>query len=196
MSPNRIVLVRHGETEWSRSGRHTGRTDVPLTDAGRHQAALLASRLVGGEWALVLTSPRWRAVETCRLAGLGARAEVDDDLQEWDYGVYEGRTTADIRAERLGWSMWRDGCPGGEDAAAVARRVGRVLERVGETAGDVAVFAHGHVLRVLGARWVGTDPAWGAALLLSTASLSVLGWEHDVPVLTRWNDTAHLDPTL
>ncbi len=195
MTLRRAVLVRHGETEWSRSGRHTGRTDVPLTEAGRHQAALVATRLVGADWSLVLTSPRWRAVETCRLAGLGTRAAVDDDLAEWDYGDYEGRTTADIRAERPGWWMWRDGCPAGEDAAAVAARVDRVLERIRGARGDVAVFAHGHLLRVMGARWVGADPAWGAALLLSTASISVLGWEHEAPVLAGWNDTAHLDPT-
>jgi broad specificity phosphatase PhoE len=190
------MLVRHGETEWSRDGRHTGRTDVPLTDDGRHQAALLRTRLVGSEWALVLTSPLSRAVETCRLAGLGAGVQDDPDLLEWDYGAYEGRTTADIRDDWPGWSLWRDGCPDGEDAAAVGRRADRVIERCRAIEGDVALFAHGHLLRVLGARWVGADPAFGASLLLSTAAVSALGYERETPVLTRWNDTSHLDLSL
>ena len=193
---HQVVAVRHGETEWSASGRHTGRTDVPLTDNGRHQAALVNARLVGVEWALVLTSPLQRAVETCRLAGLGAQAQPDPDLEEWDYGAYEGLTTADIHAERPDWWLFADGCPGGEQPADVGARVDRVLERCRQAGGDVALFAHGHVLRVLGARWAGAPPRFGGSLLLATASVSVLGWEREVPALSRWNDTAHLDPTL
>jgi len=191
-----VVLVRHGETEWSASGRHTGRTDVPLTDNGRHQAALVNARLIGADWALVLTSPLQRARETCRLAGLGQVAEIDPDLREWDYGAYEGLTTSEIHAERPDWWLWTDGCPGGEQPADVGARVDRVIERCHQAAGDVAVFAHGHVLRVLGARWIGAPPRLGGSLLLATGSVSVLGYERDTPGLSRWNDTAHLDPTL
>jgi probable phosphoglycerate mutase len=182
-----IVLVRHGETEWSRDGRHTGRTDIPLTDAGRAQAALLRGAM--GEWrvARVLSSPLQRALETCRLAGLDDAVETTDDLLEWDYGEYEGVTTAQIRESRPGWYLWRDGCPGGEQAAAVGQRVDRVIAELQDADGDVALFAHGHVLRVLAARWIGLGPEGGALLALGTGTLSVLGYERETRVVRRWN---------
>jgi broad specificity phosphatase PhoE len=182
-----IVLARHGETEWSRDGRHTGRTDIPLTDEGRRQARVLAQAL--GEWSFgrVLSSPLERAVETCRLAGLGDRVEITDDLLEWDYGEYEGITTPQIREQRPDWYLWRDGCPGGEQPGDVARRVDRVLAAVGAEREDVALFAHGHVLRVLAARWVGLGPEAGALLALGTGTLSVLGFERETRVVRRWN---------
>jgi broad specificity phosphatase PhoE len=189
---DRVVLVRHGETDWSRTGRHTGRTDVPLTSEGRRQAALTGSRLRHRVWSLVLTSPLSRASETCRLAGFGDRSELDPDLLEWDYGEYEGLTTAAIRAVRPTWRLWTDGCPGGEQAADVAARADRVIARCRAASGDVAVFAHAHLLRVLGARWVDADPTFGANLALSTGSISFLGWERDTAVISGWNDTSHL----
>jgi broad specificity phosphatase PhoE len=180
-----IVLVRHGETEWSRDGRHTGRTDIPLTETGRAQARQLAGAL--GEWSFghVLSSPLERALETCRLAGLGDAVEVTDDLMEWDYGEYEGITTPQIRESRPGWYLWRDGCPGGESAADVGRRVDRVIAQLDDV--DIAVFAHGHVLRVLAARWIGLGPEGGALLALGTGTLSVLGYERETRVVRRWN---------
>ena len=187
-----IVLVRHGETDWSRTGRHTGRTDVPLNERGRVRAEALAPRLAGRAFALVLTSPLSRAVETCRLAGLGDRAEVDGRLAEWDYGAYEGRTTDEIRAERPGWSLWGDGVPGGETIADVGARADAVVSRVEEAEGDVAVFAHGHVLRVLAARWLGLAPADGRLFALDPASVSVLGREHEWRVLRSWNEPSPL----
>jgi probable phosphoglycerate mutase len=180
-----IVLVRHGETEWSRDGRHTGRTDLPLTENGRRQAELLRGALAEWGFAQVLSSPLQRALETCRLAGLGDSAQTTDDLREWDYGEYEGITTAQIRESRPDWYLWRDGCPGGEQAADVGRRVDRVIASLGE--GDVALFAHGHVLRVLAARWIGLEPEAGALLALGTGTLSVLGYERETRVVTRWN---------
>jgi len=191
-----VVLIRHGQTTWSAEGRHTGRTDVPLTDEGRRQAMLAGTRLTGGRWGLVLSSPLIRAWDTCALAGLGAFAAPEPDLVEWDYGAYEGLTTPEIRAERPSWRLWTDGCPGGEVADDVAARADRVIGRCLAADGPVVLFAHGHLLRVLGARWVDADPAMGRALLLSTASISALGWERDVPVLARWNDTTHLDDAL
>jgi broad specificity phosphatase PhoE len=187
-----VVLVRHGQTEWSLSGRHTGTTDIPLTEAGIRQASLIAALLAGRSFALVLTSPLVRAAETARLAGLGERAEVVDDLREWDYGDAEGRRTADIRVERPGWDLWHDGVTGGETADDVGRRADRVIERARAAGGDVVVFAHGHLLRVLAARWVGLPPAFGGRLALATASLSVLGWERERAVVESWNVTAHL----
>ncbi|MGH8899523.1 MAG: histidine phosphatase family protein [Egibacteraceae bacterium] len=186
-----VVLVRHGETAWSRSGRHTGRTDIPLTDEGRRQAKLLGPRLAGRTFALVLTSPLSRAAQTCALAGLTGTA--CDDLLEWDYGDYEGRTTAAIRQTRPGWLLWTGGVPNGETAADVGRRADRVVERVRAVDGDVALVAHGHVLRVLAARWLGLPPEAGCHLALSPATLSILGWEHEVPAILRWNDGAHLE---
>jgi broad specificity phosphatase PhoE len=182
-----ITLVRHGETAWSRSGKHTSRTDLPLTWAGRRRAEQIGAALAGRRFARVMTSPRLRARETCRLAGLGAGAEVREELREWDYGTYEGRTTPEIRRERPGWSLWSDGAPGGEDAAAVGARVDRIIRELREGTGDVAIFAHGHVLRVLGARWCGLPAEAGACLALATAAISVLGWERERPVIVRWN---------
>lgn len=187
---NQIVLVRHGETEWSASGQHTGSTDIPLTDAGRRQGEALGARLAAWTFARVLSSPLGRALETCRLAGLGARAEVVDDLREWDYGDYEGRRTVDIRAERPGWALWKDGVPGGETVEEVGRRADRVLDIARHAGGDVALFAHGHVLRVVGARWIDLPPQAGARLGLSTATISVLSWERETAILHRWNDEA------
>lgn len=189
-APSRqIVLVRHAETEWSRAGRHTGRTDIPLTDEGRARAAELAERLRERRFALVLVSPLRRALETCELSGLAASAEQRADLMEWDYGDYEGLTTAQIRAERPGWNLWRDGCPGGENAAQVGIRADRVIAEAPAAEGDVALFSHGHVLRVLGARWVDLHPQQGARLGLSTGAVCVLGHERETAVLARWNDT-------
>jgi broad specificity phosphatase PhoE len=182
------VVVRHGATEWSQSGRHTGRTDLPLLEEGRRQAAELGRRLAGHDFALVLTSPLERARQTCEIAGFGARAQVSDDLREWDYGDYEGLTTDGIRAGRPGWSLWEDGAPEGESAQDVAARADRVIAAVRSQTGDVLAFAHAHLLRVLGVRWVGLDARAGALLTLAPATLSVLGWERDVAVIARWND--------
>ena len=190
MSRPQVVLVRHGESVWSVSGQHTGRTDIPLTDTGRAQAEALGARLAGWRFERVLSSPLARALDTCRLAGMGDRAEVTDDLREWDYGEYEGRRTLDIREERPGWGLWVDGVPGGETVEAVGRRADRVIHSVRDAGGDVALFAHGHVLRVLAARWVGLPPDHGRLLALGTASISVLGWERDTAVVERWNEAA------
>jgi probable phosphoglycerate mutase len=182
-----VVLVRHGETTWSSSGRHTSFTDVELTDQGCDQARELAARLDGIDFSLVLTSPRVRARTTCALAGVAARAEVTDDLAEWDYGEYEGRTTEQIRAEVPGWTIFTGGAPGGEIADAVAARADRVLERAVAAGGVVALFSHGHFLRVLGARWIGQPAAAGAWLGLDTATVSCLGHERTQRVLRVWN---------
>jgi broad specificity phosphatase PhoE len=183
------VLVRHAQTEWSRDGRHTGRTDIPLTDAGRAAASALAQRLRGRRFALVLVSPSRRARETCELCGLGARAQAREDLLEWDYGEYEGLTTQDIHTRRPDWVLWRDGCPGGESAADVGARADRVIAELAGAEGSVAVFSHGHLLRVLGARWIALGPEQGARLGLSTAAICALGAEHGTAILARWNDT-------
>ena len=182
-----VWLVRHGETEWSASGRHTGRTDIPLNDNGRRQAAALGQLLAPHRFGLVLTSPLQRARDTCSLAGYDDRAEVDDDLREWDYGDYEGRTTAEIRDSQPDWTLWRDGCPHGEAAAQVGARADRVISRVRAMPDDSVVFAHGHLLRVLAARWIGLDVAAGGLLALDTATLSVLGWEREQAVIRGWN---------
>ncbi len=183
----RIVVVRHGETEWSLSGQHTSRTDLPLTDAGRERARALAVALSGLKFALVLCSPLRRARETCELAGFGDAIEIDDDLREWDYGVYEGLTTPQIWAKDPGWSLWRDGCPGGETPFAVGERADRVLTRLRTAGGDAIAFAHGHILRVLTARYVGLTVADGARLTLSAGSIGVLGHERQTEVIERWN---------
>ncbi len=187
MTSGRLWLVRHGETEWSRSGQHTGRTDLPLEPSGEAQAEAVGALLAGVDFALVLTSPLIRAAETCRLAGLGERAEVTDDLMEWDYGAAEGRTTDDLRVDAPGWTLWTDGVAAGETAADVGRRADRVIERARSAGGDAVCFAHGHVLRVLAARWIGLPPAAGRLWTLGAGSLSVLGWEREVPVIDRWN---------
>jgi probable phosphoglycerate mutase len=183
-----VVLVRHGETDWSRAGKHTGRTDVPLNERGRAQATALAGKLAGRRFALVLTSPLSRAAETCRLAGLASRAMTRDELSEWDYGAYEGRTTPEIRAERPGWSLWRDGVVDGETIAQVGARVDRLLPELETAGGDVAVFAHGHLLRVLGARWIQLEASAGRLLALDPATISALGYEHESRVLRAWNE--------
>jgi len=183
-----VILLRHGETAWSAAGRHTGRTDVPLTARGEWQAKALAATVDGRDFALVLSSPLQRAARTAELAGLRG-IETDSDLQEWDYGDYEGLTTAEIQERRPGWFLWRDGVQGGEALADVAARADRVLKVVRPSLhiGDVALVAHGHLLRVLAARWVGLHARCGAHLALDTATVSVLGFEHAEPVIRRWN---------
>ena len=185
--PFELWLIRHGETEWSLNGRHTGRTDVPLTANGERQAAALGRHLGGRPFALVLTSPMSRARDTCRLAGYGDVAVITDDALEWDYGEYEGRTTADIRRERPGWSVWEGGVPGGETVDAVGARTRRVIERARAAGGAVAVFSHAHVLRILAACWLGLPPAAGRLFRLDTASVSVLGYERETPTIVHWN---------
>jgi probable phosphoglycerate mutase len=191
MSPNeqerRIVLVRHAETEWTISHRHTGRSDIPLTERGRDAARAIADTLAGRRFALVLVSPSRRARETCELAGFGAGAVQDEDLLEWDYGEYEGLTTAEIDAQRPGWNQWRDGCPGGEQPADVGRRADRAIAAAVAAGGDVVIFSHGHLLRVLGARWAGLDAAEGSRLGLSPGAICLLGHEHGRRILGRWN---------
>jgi broad specificity phosphatase PhoE len=190
----KIYLARHGETEWSLSGQHTGVTDIPLTANGERNARSLGERLRGTSFVKVLTSPLQRARRTCELAGFGAHADIDPDLVEWNYGDYEGKRTADIRKERPSWFLFRDGCPGGESPQAVGARADRVIARLREINGDGIVFSHGHFLRVLGARWLGLSTTDGRLLLLTTASLSVLSYEHDLdePVLRLWNDDRHV----
>jgi probable phosphoglycerate mutase len=193
-SDGEIVLVRHGETDWSRSGRHTSTTDLPLTAAGREQGRRLAARLAAlgaPDFALVLSSPLQRARETCELAGLGARMELEPDLVEWNYGRYEGLTSDAIEAAAPGWSLFTDGAPGGESPGQIGARADRVLARllpVARAGGRAVVFAHGHMLRVLGARWIGLPPAGAARLLLDTTTLSVLGFYRGTPAIQRWND--------
>ncbi|MGH7904417.1 MAG: histidine phosphatase family protein [Candidatus Dormibacteraceae bacterium] len=188
----RLVLVRHGGTEWTETERHTGRTDITLSAEGRRQADALGRRLRGMAFALVLTSPLARALETCRRAGLGDAAEPCPDAQEWDYGAYEGWTSARIHEADPDWSLWTAGAPDGESPAAVGARADRVLARVRPVAGDTILFAHGHFLRVLAARWLELAPSAGALFALSPAALCVLGYEHDLPVVWDWNDRAHL----
>jgi len=187
-----LWLVRHGETAWSVSGQHTGRTDIPLTPRGRQQAELLARRLMKKTFALVLTSPLARARETCQLAGQAAAAIVDPDLMEWDYGAYEGRTSADIRKEVPGWTIWSGGVRGGESADQVGERADRIIARATAVDGDAALFAHGHVLRILAARWLGFAASAGRYLALDTASLSKLGHEREQQVVRAWNESYDL----
>jgi len=183
----RIVLVRHGETEWSASGQHTSVTDLPLTEAGRHRAQALGSVLRGAEWTMVLSSPMRRARETCELAGLGHEMAIDEDLREWDYGEYEGLTTPQIRERRPDWNLWRDGCPGGESPEQVQARADHVFSTVRRSDGDVVLFAHGHILRVLAARWISQPVQFGARIALSTGTLSTLGYERETEVISEWN---------
>jgi broad specificity phosphatase PhoE len=185
-----LWLIRHGETEWSRSGRHTGRSDLPLTAEGERQAERLRRRLAGHAFAQVLTSPLRRARETCRLAGLGDVAVLDDDLHEWDYGAFEGRTSADIEAEVPGWSLWTHGVRGGESVEQVGVRAERSLARARAVGGDVALVSHGHLLRVLTARWLGLPAVDGRLFVLDPASLSVLGHEHEAAVIRLWNEAS------
>ena len=188
----RLILVRHGATEWSVSGKHTGRTDVPLTDEGRQMAAMAGNRLADFHFHLVLTSPLQRAVETCAVAGFASQAEARSDLMEWDYGDYDGRTTADIHKERPDWNLWRDGTPNGENAQMVGERADRVIAEVRAAGGDVALFAHGHLLRVLCARWLDLPPEDGALFALATGAISILGYERAQAVISRWNDDGPL----
>ncbi len=189
----KIYLVRHGETAWTISGQHTGRTDIALTERGERDAQELSARLRGMTFADVLTSPLRRARRTSDLAGFGARAGADADLLEWDYGAYEGRRTADIRAERPGWHLFEDGCPSGETVEVVGARADRVIARIRACAGDVLLFAHRDILRVLAARWLGVAAREGRHFYLTTASLSVLGYHHDLDetVIRLWNDARH-----
>ena len=189
---DRIFLVRHGQTEWSRTGRHTGRTDVELEPEGVRDAELIGARLRSERFALVLSSPLRRALETCRIAGFGEEVQTRDDLMEWDYGDYEGLTTAQIRERRPTWSLWKEGAPGGETAAQVGSRADRVLEQVRTAEGDALLFAHAHLLRVLTARWLGLPTRDGRLLGLSTSSVSMLGHERETEVILLWNDISHL----
>ena len=182
-----LVLVRHGETEWSRAMRHTGDTDLPLTEEGEVQARSVAPRLAGREFALVLASPLQRARRTAELAGFGDRIELDEDLRERDYGDYEGITTKEIRVERPGWDVWKHDIPGGETLEAMAARADRVIERALAAGGDTLVFAHSHLLRELAGRWIGLAPDGGGKLVLGTATLSILGFERERRVLKAWN---------
>lgn len=187
-----LWLVRHGETEWARLGRHTGRTDIPLTEIGRDQARVLGRRLAGHAFELVLTSPLSRATETAALAGFGATAVVEPDLREWDYGALEGRLTADIRVDHPGWSIWTGPWPDGETVEEVGMRADRVIGRARAADGDALVFAHGHLLRVLAARWLDLPPTSGSLFALGTATLSTLGWDRDNAVIDTWNEGCHL----
>jgi broad specificity phosphatase PhoE len=182
-----VVLVRHGETQWSRDGLHTGRSDIPLTDDGRCQAERLRDALSEWTFTRVLASPLSRALDTCRLAGFGERVELSEALLEWDYGDYEGLTTPQIREMRPGWNLWCDGCPGGEAVADVGARVDPVVTELKASEGDLAVFAHGHLLRVLAARWIELPPDAGAHFWLATATVSVLGFERETAAIRRWN---------
>lgn len=192
MTLNELWLARHGETEWSLSGRHTGRTDVPLTARGEEQAAALGDRLRGVSFALVLASPLERARRTAELAGFGDVLSFDSDLVEVDYGEYEGRTTAEIHRSRPGWDLWRDGCPGGETIAEAAVRAERVIARVRAVDGPVLLVGHGHLTRTLASRALTLDPGHGRHLALDPASLSIVGVEHAAPALWLWNDASHL----
>jgi broad specificity phosphatase PhoE len=182
-----VWLARHGETDWSATGKHTGRTDVPLNDHGREAARRLADILRDHQFDVVLTSPMSRATDTAAVAGFGERAETDPDLKEWDYGDYEGMTTKQIRVGRPGWQVFTDGCPGGETLAEVAARADRVIAKLRAREGTALLFGHGHSLRVLAARWVEQPPLVGANLALATATVSVLAWERETPVISRWN---------
>jgi probable phosphoglycerate mutase len=182
-----VFLIRHGETEWSLNGRHTGLTDIALTEHGREVARRWRPYASGKKFALVLCSPLQRARQTCELAGLGAQAQLEEGLLEWNYGDFEGLTPLQIRALQPGWLIFRDGCPGGESPGAIGERVDRVIERIRAAAGDVVAFAHGHVLRVLGARWLGLPASAGSHFLLETATLCVLSSYHGVPAVKRWN---------
>jgi broad specificity phosphatase PhoE len=186
-----LWLIRHGETEWSLSGAHTGRTDLPLTEKGQQRAQTIGHFLAARSFALVLSSPLTRARETCRLAGYGDAAVIDENLREWDYGDYEGRSTPNIRADRPGWNLWEDGVPNGETVEQVADRALRVINRVlitlKDREGDAALFAHGHVLRILAACWLRLPPNAGRLFGLDTATVSILGWERDTRVIRLWN---------
>jgi broad specificity phosphatase PhoE len=199
MTEREVVLVRHGQTEWSASGKHTGRTDIPLTELGRRQADALRDMLSGTEFALVLSSSLIRAWETMERAGYATTGVATDDLLEWNYGVYEGRRTDDIRTEIPDWSVWTHPIVGGETIDEIGARADRAIARALSVDGPVALFAHGHVLRILGARWMGLPAATGRNLQLDTATISTLGWERENRVVRHWNEACHLrsmDPAL
>ena len=187
MADREIWLVRHGQTEWSESGKHTSRTDLPLLEKGRTRAQEIGSLLSSQRFSLVLCSPLLRARETCELAGFGEQAVICDDLREWEYGEYEGITTPDIRRDHPDWNLWRDGSPGGERPEQVGERADRVLERLRDAGGNAMAFAHGHILRVITARWLGFDVAAGARFALAAGGVGVLGWERETEVLRRWS---------
>jgi broad specificity phosphatase PhoE len=191
-----VYLARHGETAWSVTGQHTGLTDLPLTVRGERNAKRLGERLHGLMFSKVLASPSQRARRTCQLAGFGAEAQVNQDLSEWNYGDYEGRRTAEIHAERPDWQLFRDGCPGGESPKQVGARADRIVSCLRAAKGDALIFSSGHFLRVLAARWLGLEPADGRLLILSTASLSIVGDENNQPAIRLWNDTSHLDAEI
>lgn len=194
MTRPELTLVRHGETEWSRAGLHTGRTDVALTDLGRRQAEALGAMLEGAHFSRVLSSPLSRAKETMEIAGRSAGALTVPDLVEWDYGAFEGRSTAEAREEIPGWSVWTHPIPGGESVEDVGTRLDRVIAQVEAVPGHVLVFGHGHALRVLAARWIGLPPGAGQSLALATATVSTLGWERETRVIRQWNEACHLRP--
>ena len=187
MRPQQVYLIRHGETEWSLSGQHTGITDIPLTENGRNVAKQLEPILAKENFTMILTSPLERARKTCELAGLGAHAEIDRDLMEWNYGEYEGLTPKQIDAQALGWMLFRDGCPGGETPEQAGARVDRVIARARAVEGHVALFAHGHIFRVFAARWLGLPATAGRHFLLDTATLSILSYYRGIPAVKRWN---------
>jgi probable phosphoglycerate mutase len=187
---NALWLIRHGETAWSLSGAHTGTTDLPLTPEGERRAAAIGKLLAGKKFALVLTSPMQRARETCRIAGYADSAQVDPNLSEWNYGDYEGKSTPQIRQTRPGWELWKDGVPNGETVEQVYARAARVIERAAAAPGDAALFAHGHILRILTACWLALPPNGGRLFALSTATLSMLGYERDQRVISLWNQPA------
>ena len=187
----KVYLLRHGETEWSLNGRHTGVTDIPLTENGRKLARQLRPILAREKFVMVLTSPLQRARETCELAGLGTLASVDRDLMEWNYGEYEGLTTEQIRQTRPAWSVFRDGCPGGESPLQVSVRADRIISRARTVDGNVALFSHGHILRVLAARWINLSSSYGENFLLDTATLNVLGYYRESPAFKIWNAPLH-----
>ncbi len=193
----RIYLLRHGETAWSLTGQHTGRTDLPLTERGEQHARRSGERLRGTPFAEVLTSPLQRARRTCELAGLEPPARIDEDLSEWDYGEYEGRRTEDVRQARPGWEIFRDGCPGGEPLAQVAARADRIMLQLRRAPGNVAIFSHGHFLRILAVRWLDLPAIEGRRFILDAGAISILGYAHDnreTPVIVSWNETHHLAP--
>ena len=187
MRSQQVYLIRHGETEWSLTGQHTGITDLPLTENGRRMAKILEPVLAKESFALVLTSPLERARKTCELAGFGERAQIDHDLMEWNYGAYEGLTTKQIRAKAPGWMLFRDGCPGGESPDQIGVRVDRVIARVRAVEDHVVLFAHGHIFRVFAARWIGLPVSAGSHFLLNTATLNILGYYREIPAVKRWN---------
>ena len=182
-----IYLIRHGETEWAKNGRHTGRTDIPLTDAGREQAGFLLPIFEEAKFARISSSPLKRAQETASIAGLGSRLETENDLMEWDYGDYEGLTTSQIHEQVPGWSVWTHSCPNGETLDQVTQRVDRVVAKIRSSEGNVAIFSHGHFLRVLVSRWIGLPGSYGSRFLLGTSTLSILGYENELPVIRTWN---------